>query len=142
MVAYNQWVLIWVKMYVSSVLNFRRVTGIVDFGECQSLDADILSSAVYLSPVQTLPPFIYENQEFVLVQSTILSPNLQCSFGWRHSYYYIPLYCRSHPCLITVIYYTPVIFSVISYHTLSFNVKQCTLCQTMSSLITHYTLKS
>ena len=39
-----------------SVLNFRRVTGILDLGECLSLVADDLQSAVYLSTVQTPKP--------------------------------------------------------------------------------------
>ena len=42
-----------------SVLNFRRVTGILDLGGYQSLDADNLSTAVFLSPVQTSPLLSY-----------------------------------------------------------------------------------
>ena len=38
------------------LLNFRRVTGMIDLGEYWSLDADNLASAVYLSPVQTPKP--------------------------------------------------------------------------------------
>ena len=44
---------------LQSVLNFRRVTGMLDLEEFQSLDANSLPSAVYLSPVQTPPPSNY-----------------------------------------------------------------------------------
>ena len=37
------------------LLNLRRVTDKLNFGECLSLDADNLPSAVYLSPVETPP---------------------------------------------------------------------------------------
>ena len=46
---------IWFSLSSDSVLNFRRVTGRFDLGECQSLDADDLPSAVHLSPVK-FPP--------------------------------------------------------------------------------------
>ena len=36
------------------LLNFRRVTGMLGLGECQSVDT--LPSTVYLSSVQTPPP--------------------------------------------------------------------------------------
>ena len=62
------------------------------------------------------------------------------SVGWRSYSYNIPLYCRSRPCLIRVISYTLVSFSVISCHTLSLYDNQCTL--TISSFITYYSLKS
>ena len=38
------------------VLNFRRVTGMLDLGDCLSLDTDKIPPAVYVSPVQTPPP--------------------------------------------------------------------------------------
>ena len=37
----------------------------LDFGECLSVDADNLPSAVYLSLVQTTPPLIYGYFMFV-----------------------------------------------------------------------------
>ena len=37
------------------VLNLRRVTGMLDLGECLSLDIDFFLSLVYISLVQTLP---------------------------------------------------------------------------------------
>ena len=39
---------------LKSVLNFGRVSALLDLGECLSLDADNLPSAVHLSLVQTL----------------------------------------------------------------------------------------
>ena len=35
-----------VSAYIGSVLNFRRVTGMLDLGECLLLDTDNLQSAV------------------------------------------------------------------------------------------------
>ena len=57
-----------ILFYLSSesILNFRRVTGMIDLGECQSLDGN--TSAFYVSPVQTPPPsndgyFMFVNLE-------------------------------------------------------------------------------
>ena len=48
----NSCVPIWFLLLLEFVLNFRRVTDMVDLGECLSLGAD-KQSAVYLSSVQT-----------------------------------------------------------------------------------------
>ena len=45
-------------LLLDSVLNFGRVTGMLDLEECHTLDTMNLSSAVYISPVQTPPPSI------------------------------------------------------------------------------------
>ena len=57
---------IYLLLLLESVLYFRRVTGMLDLGECQSLRGNNSPSAVYLSPVQT-PPFS-NNGYFMLVQ--------------------------------------------------------------------------
>ena len=42
-------------------MNFRRVTGLLDLGECLSLDADDLPCAAHISPEQTgYDPFMTE----------------------------------------------------------------------------------
>ena len=59
----NSGVSIQVLLLSESVLNFRRVTGMLDLGECLSLDANNLPPAVYLSSLPTLQ-LSSEGQEF------------------------------------------------------------------------------
>ena len=47
------------------LFNFRRLTSMLDLGECLSLHANNLPSAVYLSPVQTPTPSKDGNFMFV-----------------------------------------------------------------------------
>ena len=75
-----------------SVLNFRRVTNMVDLGECLSLDADNLPSAVYLSTVQTPQPssegyFVLFDLESVNFRSLAL-PDRNTSVNFTTALYY------------------------------------------------------
>ena len=44
------------------LLNFRRVTGLLDLGECLLMDSDILPSAVQISPVHTARPLPHHDK--------------------------------------------------------------------------------
>ena len=55
-IGFNSGVPIQFLPLLKSVLNFRRVTGLLDLGECLSLKLDNLPSAVYLSSLQTPQP--------------------------------------------------------------------------------------
>ena len=44
------------------LLNFRTVTGLLDLGECLSLDANNLPSAAHISPVEEVLIKIFKDQ--------------------------------------------------------------------------------
>ena len=47
------------------VLTFRKVTGMLDLGECLTLGTYNIPSSVYIAPVQTAPPSDDGHFEFV-----------------------------------------------------------------------------